>query len=119
MAERYEVATVDELSEDGSRILTEIKGLEIAVFRFDGEYYAVANFCVHQSGPLCEGPLEGNYTMDDDQWGWNYDDAEKNITCPWHGWMFDITNGENIKDSRYKVPTYDVVVEDGTIYVVR
>lgn len=33
--------------------------------------------------------------------------------------MFDITTGRSPKDERYAVPTYDVEVEDGTVYAVR
>jgi len=119
MADRHAVAATDELEEDGSRVIAEVAGQEIAVFRYDGEYHAVANFCIHQAGPLCEGALTGRTTVDDDGWSWNYDDDEKYVMCPWHGWMFDITTGRSPKDDRYAVPTYDVEVEDGTVYVLR
>jgi nitrite reductase/ring-hydroxylating ferredoxin subunit len=119
MTERYPVADAEELSEDGSRVIAEIKGQEIAVFRHRGEYYALANYCVHQAGPLCEGALSGDIDTGDDGWDWVYDDEEKYIVCPWHGWMFDITTGRSPKDERYAVPAYDVEVEDGTVYAVR
>jgi nitrite reductase/ring-hydroxylating ferredoxin subunit len=119
MTERYPVAETTELSEDGSRVITEIRGQEIAVFRHDGDYYAVANYCIHQGGPLCEGALSGHMTTAEDGWDWRYDDEEKYVVCPWHGWKFDITSGRSPKDDRYAVPTYDVEVEDGTVYAVR
>lgn len=114
---KYKVATTDELSADGSRVITEIEGKEIAVFRFDGEYYAVLNYCVHQSGPLCEGQLTGYMDIGEDGWEWVYNEDEKIIVCPWHCWRFDITSGENIDDSRYKVPTFDVEEKDGDVFV--
>jgi nitrite reductase (NADH) small subunit len=116
--ERHHVATSDEL-DDGDRIITDIEGQEIAVFRYDGEYYAVSNFCVHQAGPLCEGDLTGDMSLGDDGWSWEYDDEEKYIRCPWHGWVFDITTGENTDDPRYRAPTYDVAEENGEVYVLR
>jgi len=119
MTRRHPVADTDEFPEEGSRVITEIEGQEIAVFRYDGEYYAVANYCIHQAGPLCEGPLTGHVGTDDENWDWVYDDDEKYVVCPWHGWMFDITTGRSPKDERYGVPTYDVEVEDGTVYAVR
>lgn len=118
MAQEYNVGTVDEL-EDGSRILTEIKGQEIAVFRVEDNFYAVANFCVHQSGPLCEGDLTGQMCVADNGYDWLYDDEERIITCPWHGWRFDVTTGKNVQDDRYRAPTYDVEVRDGDIFVTR
>ena len=119
MTRRYAVADASELSEDGSRVIAEVNGQEIAVFRYDGEYYALANYCIHQAGPLCEGALTGNISMEEDDWDWVYDDDEKYIVCPWHGWTFDITSGRSVKDERYGVPTYDVEVEDGTVYALR
>jgi nitrite reductase/ring-hydroxylating ferredoxin subunit len=118
MTERHPVAVTDEFSGDGSRVITEIEGREIAVFQYDGEYYAVANYCIHQAGPLCEGALSGHMATDEENWDWVYDDEEKYVVCPWHGWMFDITTGQSPKDDRYGVPTYDIEVEDSTIYAI-
>lgn len=119
MTEEHYVAETEELPHDGSRVIAELNGQEIAVFRHSGEYYAVANYCIHQAGPLCEGGLTGRMTTESDGWDWVYDDEEKYIVCPWHGWMFDITSGRSPKDDSYAVPTYDVRVEDGSIYVLR
>lgn len=116
---RYKVATVDELQEDGSRAIADIDGQEIAVFHIDDEYYAMANYCVHQAGPLCQGKLTGYMTGGEDGWEWDYEEDEKAVTCPWHGWKFDVTTGRNIKDDRYAAPTYDVEVDNEEIYVVR
>lgn len=119
MTERYAIADVDEFDGDGSRVISEVEGQEIAVFRHEGEYYALANFCIHQAGPLCEGALSGSISTDEDGWDWVYDDEERYIVCPWHGWMFDIETGRSPKDERYAVPTYDAVVDNGTVYAVR
>jgi nitrite reductase/ring-hydroxylating ferredoxin subunit len=119
MTERYAIADVEEFDGDGSRVIAEVEGQEIAVFRHEGEYYALANFCIHQAGPLCEGALSGSISTDEDGWDWVYDDEERYIVCPWHGWMFDIETGRSPKDERYAVPTYDAVVEHGTVYAVR
>lgn len=116
---RHRIASTDELNEDGARVITEVSGQEIAVFRHDGEYYALANFCVHQSGPLCEGEVTGDFRLGEDGWSWEHDDDEKYIRCPWHGWVFDITTGENTSDDRYAVPTYDVELEGDDIVVFR
>jgi len=119
LKERHQVATTDELPEEGDRVITEIQGQEIAVFNYDNDYYAVLNYCIHQAGPLCEGDLTGDMTLGDDGWSWAYDDDQKYIRCPWHGWVFDIVSGQNTDDPRYQVPTYDIEVEDGHIYVIR
>lgn len=119
MSERYAIADVETFEGNGSRVIAEVEGQEIAVFQHEGEYYALANFCIHQGGPLCEGALSGSISTDEDGWDWVYDDEERYIVCPWHGWMFDIETGRSPKDERYAVPTYDAVVDDGTVYAVR
>lgn len=119
MSSRIEIAREEEFRGEESRIITEVNGREIAVFRHRDKYYALANYCVHQAGPLCEGALTGQTGVGEDNWEWTYDSEKKCIMCPWHGWTFDITTGKSVKDSSYAVPSYDVEVEDGIVYVVR
>lgn len=114
---KHKIGSTEDIS-DGERIIRDINGLEIAVFCIDTDYYAVANFCPHQAGPLCEGKLMGEI-RGRDGWRLEYDDTKTTISCPWHGWQFDITTGANVQTDRYAVPTYDVIVEDGDIYVTR
>jgi nitrite reductase/ring-hydroxylating ferredoxin subunit len=116
---RHRVADAAELEADGSRVIAEVDGVEVAVFRIEGEFHAVANFCVHQGGPLCEGELRGRTTVADNGWEWEYDETEKHVVCPWHGWLFDVTTGVSPDDETYAVPTYDVEVEDGGVFVHR
>lgn len=117
MSERHHVGNTSELDTSGSRLLTEIDGVEIAVFRHDDEFYALANYCPHQGGPLCEGELQGKVCLDDDEWSWTYDDNETYLACPWHGWLFDITTGESVDHETQAVPTYEVTISDGEVYV--
>lgn len=116
MPRLHKVGHTDEL-DDESRIITDVDGIEIAIFEFDEEYHAVANHCIHQGGPLCEGELRGRTVGADDGWGWNYEASEKHITCPWHAWQFDITTGDCTDSDRYAVPTFELEVRDGDIYV--
>ena len=115
---RHPVADVADLAEDGARAFAEIDGVDVAVVRIDGDLYAAANYCVHQGGPLCEGDLRGAFGVDD-AFDWTYDDTEKYVVCPWHGWKFDLTTGRSTTNDRYAVPTYEVEVDDGQVYVVR
>lgn len=110
----HKIADVEELS-DGSRVIMEIEGREIAVFRVGDEFHAVANYCVHQAGPLCEGELTGRTSRNETEWA--YDEERRNVVCPWHGWVFDVATGKNVQDERYAVPTYDVDVRDDELFV--
>ena len=61
----------------GQATMVEVNGKEIALFNVAGSFHAIDNTCTHVGGPLCEGELTG---------------AE--VTCPWHGGVFDVTTGE-------------------------
>ena len=52
--------------EGTDRVLADVEGREVAVFDLDGEFFALANYCVHQGGPLCEGTVSGALTTNDD-----------------------------------------------------
>ena len=79
----------------------EINGKTVAVFNVDGNFYAINDTCAHRGGPLGEGELDGN-----------------TVTCPWHGWRYDVTSGANelvpgMPQERYsvKIDGEDVLVE--------
>lgn len=117
MSDRHLVATEEELGENGSKVLTEIEGIEIAVYRIDDEFYAISNFCIHASGPLCENGITGDHHVDPQTFEWEYSDSEHVCVCPWHGWMFDIKTGKSVSSDRYAVPTFEVEVSGGEIFV--
>lgn len=117
--QRHRVAGVDEVAADGDRVIVDVAGQEVAVFRVDGDYHALPNFCPHQAAPLCEGELTGRMVVGDDGWEWEYVQEGEIVTCPWHGWKFDVTSGRNVKDEEIAVPTYEVEVDGDDLYVVR
>ena len=119
MATLHEIAPTDALPDHGDRVIADLGGVEVAVFNLDGEYHAIANYCVHAGGPLCEGDLAGRHRLDPETMAWEYDDDERHVLCPWHGWVFDVATGRSVDDERYAVPTYETVVEDGVVHVRR
>jgi nitrite reductase (NADH) small subunit len=92
------VCTTDAVTAD-SPVVVEVNGKDVAIVLSDGDYYAIANECPHQGGPLGDGKVE--------------DDC---LYCPWHGWQFDLESGEHVH-GKATADTYDVTVEDGSIYV--
>lgn len=103
--------------EEGGRVVADVRGREIAVFRVDGEYFALSNYCVHQGGPVCEGSLTGTTTATTDGLDYDWEREGEIINCPWHGWEFDLRDGKHLSDPEHRLITYDVVVEDGTVKV--
>jgi len=98
MANFVRVAAVSEIP-SGQGKTVEVQGKQVAVFNHDGSFYAIDNVCKHRGGPLGEGELDG-----------------KNVICPWHGWMYDVTSGECLDDPECAVERFEVKVEgDGVL----
>lgn len=106
--------------EPGAKRIVETDRGEIGVFNVAGDYYAIANTCAHQGGPLCEGVLlddvTGEYPGVGERVTEQFTD-EKVIKCPWHGWEYYLDSGDLAGDNQISLPTYDVVVEDGAVFV--
>lgn len=115
MSEKTFVIEADEL-QAGDRVIVEIDGREFAVFNVDGDLYGLANYCVHQGGPVCEGLLSGTVGVDEEL-DLVYEKEGEIVSCPWHGWEFEVRTGEHLADPGYRLPTYDVTVEDGGVYL--
>ena len=75
-------------------------GREVALFNVSGQFYAIDNICPHQGGPLGEGMLDGT-----------------EVTCPWHGWSFDVKTGVSTFNPSASVPSLKVKVEGDDIYI--
>ncbi|RLM88395.1 Rieske (2Fe-2S) protein [Halobellus sp. Atlit-38R] len=106
--------------EDGDHAIVEVGRAEVGVVRADGEFYALRNQCPHDGGPVCTGTVQrellGEFTGTGERVEQYYGE-ECIISCPWHGWSFELETGTHIGDERIQLPMYDVVVEDGIVYV--
>lgn len=98
-----------------------VENVEVGVFNVEGEFYALLNSCPHQHGPVCEGEVSRDITGEFLEPGTHveqqYVEDSYTVVCPFHKWSFDIETGEHSGDPDISVPTYDVVVEDETVYV--
>jgi 3-phenylpropionate/trans-cinnamate dioxygenase ferredoxin subunit len=90
---KYVIGHIDAVPE-GGRLIVEIDGREIGIYRLDGSFYAMLNRCPHLGGPLCEGQVVNEVTaaVPGEVRG-NLDKTY--ITCPWHNWEFDIKTGQS------------------------
>jgi nitrite reductase (NADH) small subunit len=107
--------------QSGDRVVLTINGTEISVFNVDGEYHACANWCPHQSGPVCEGLLTGTTAASFDRETLEYEKEwikeGRIVICPWHGWEFDIETGKATHDADIRLVSYPVREEEGSIVV--
>lgn len=114
------VAHTDEI-DNGERLLVMVDGHEIGIFGIGGEYYAYPNWCPHMGGPLCEGPVDGTIEASFDKesletnFSWGRDGEM--LTCPWHGYEFDLMDGDCRSDEKYSLREYPTRVEDGHVIV--
>ena len=99
-AEFLEIAPASELP-SGERLFLEVEGKSIVIFNIAGQFFAIADICTHDDGPLGDGDLEGY-----------------NIVCPRHGAEFDVRTGQVMQmPAVVDVPAYPVRVVDGMIEV--
>ena len=92
-------ARKDEIPADSIREF-QVEGATIAVANVDGKFFAINNTCLHRGGPLAEGELNG-----------------KVVTCPWHGWQYDVTSGKLIMNPTVGVNCYPVEIRGEDIFV--
>lgn len=111
----------DDEFENGDREFIEVNGVEVGVLQVEGEYYALQNHCLHDGGPVCTGDtgkkLIAEYEEPGKRVNREFDEDECIISCPWHGWSYELESGEHLANNDIVLPTYEVVVEDGTVYV--
>jgi nitrite reductase (NADH) small subunit len=78
----------------------QLNGKTVAVANVAGKLFAINNVCLHRGGPLGQGELK-----------------QQIVTCPWHGWQYDVTNGKLITNPAVGVETYPVEVRGEDIFV--
>ena len=76
------IGTADELKAGNKKKITH-DGKDILLANISGVYYAVDNTCPHMGGSLAEGKLDG-----------------RNIICPRHGSVFDVTSGKAVQGGK-------------------
>ena len=75
-------------------------GRIFAVYNVDGTFHVLDGICPHAGGPLGKGMLNGQI-----------------VTCPWHGWQFDVTEGKHCLNDTLCQPHYDVDIHEGRVCV--
>jgi len=72
----------------------------VALVHVDDRFFALDGICPHQGGPLGKGHLSGGV-----------------VTCPWHGWQFDVTSGQHQSIPSLVQPALPVKVEGDDVFV--
>lgn len=99
MAVFVRVAKVSDVPPGQGRVVVAM-GRAIALFNLDGSFCALSNVCLHRGGPIGEGELHENV-----------------VTCPLHGWEYDVRTGMNTINPVAKLQTFEVRVEGDDIVI--
>jgi len=94
------VARIEDIP-DGRGLRVRVDGVDIGLFRVDGEIHALENACPHAGDPLSEGSLDGSI-----------------LTCASHGWRFDVRTGFRPRDpDGFPIPLFAVRTRAGDVEV--
>ncbi len=95
-----EVGPASEIPEGRARVIGLENGDRVAVYRDGDTVRAITNVCPHQGGPLGEGAV-----------------VDGCVTCPWHGYQFNLEDGTSPPPYTERIPTYDVRTDAGVVFV--
>mgnify|MGYP000305888035 CR=1 FL=1 len=100
MTEWIDVCAENALA-DNENMIVDVDGTEVAIFKIEGQHYAIEDVCTHDGAEIASGELEGD-----------------EIICPRHGARFCVKTGEVKCAPAYEsVDTFPVQIDNGRIQV--
>lgn len=100
MSDWIDVSAENALTE-GEHIVVDVDGVDVAVFKLDGKFYAIEDVCTHDGAEIASGERDGDV-----------------IICPRHGARFCLKTGAVLSPPAYEnIPTLAVRVVDGRVQV--
>jgi nitrite reductase (NADH) small subunit len=99
MVEFQSVCKVSDVPE-GEGITIEVSDKGIALFKENGQFFAIDDFCPHMGSQLSGGYVE-----------------KGTVTCPWHAWRFRLADGAWADNPRLKIGCYPVRVEGDDVQI--
>ena len=92
MNHRVTVGKASDVPEGGSVVVT-VNQKDVAVFRVNGQFFAIDDLCPHMGASLSGGYVENGV-----------------VTCPWHYWRFQLSDGAWADNPKVKTGCYTVHV---------
>lgn len=93
------VCELSDIPSDGGREFV-VNARAVALFRNAQELHAIDGMCAHQGGPIAQGQLDGDC-----------------VTCPWHGWQYDITDGRNLLTGQHMLECFPVELRGTAVWI--
>lgn len=86
---------------DGENVIVDVDGTEVAVFKVDGEFFAIEDVCTHDGAEIASGELIGD-----------------EVVCPRHGARFCVKTGAVKSAPAYEdIASFPVRIEKGKVQV--
>lgn len=99
MSKLFMLGPADEIAVGEFKIYN-LDAIDVAVYNIEGKYYAIGINCPHAGVVITRGIIEGSL-----------------ITCPGHGYKFDIITGKCVDDPELKLAKFDLKISNGIISV--
>ena len=100
MTDWIDVCAENELA-DSENIIIDVDGTDVAIFKIDGQFYAIEDVCSHDGAEIASGELDGD-----------------EIICPRHGARFCVKTGAVKCAPAYEdIDTFPVRVEEGLLQI--
>ena len=100
MPEWTRVASVSELQTEGLGHAVKAGGLQIAIFRWEGQVHAIEDLCPHLGFPLSEGIVQSG-----------------EVICSWHGWHVRLEDG-TCRRERERAKVFPCEIRGDDVYVL-
>lgn len=97
--ERTWVTRLGDVPNNGVAVVSAF-GRSIVLVRCNEALAAIDDECPHRSGPLSLGEV-----------------GDATITCPLHGWMFDLRTGEATNDASFAASVYELEIAGDDIFL--
>lgn len=99
MARYIDVLKVGALEESkGTTVF--VNDRDIALYKYEGQFYALDNTCVHRGGQLGDGWMDG-----------------PNVICPLHQWDYDVKTGVSRYNPKEFVNTFPVRISGDSVQI--
>ncbi len=86
---------------NGEHVVVDVDGTEVAVFKIEGQFYAIEDVCTHDGAEIASGKLEGDV-----------------IICPRHGARFCVKTGAVKSPPAYEdLACFPLRTENGIVQV--
>ena len=107
MDEEYEWRPVGSVVEwaDGAGRLVHIGARRLGVYRLADQWYAIKDVCPHMGVSLVGGSTAPGSIR------------EPVVSCPAHGWLFDLKTGAHLGARPCRVASYPVRISKGMVEV--